>query len=97
MWCLKRTEEVLPRSDRMAVIVSPGKDTPARAGAQQMSEPCVSGTIQLPPDGNPVILLAEHQVHPAGASKIFSPATRLTKKREKNQKERSVRTMSTWC
>ena len=61
MWCLKRTEEVLPRSDRMAVIVSPGKDTPARAGAQQMSEPCVSGTIQLPPDGNPVILLADHQ------------------------------------
>ena len=30
-------------------------------GGQQMSEPCVSGTIQLPPDGNPLILLAEHQ------------------------------------
>lgn len=30
-------------------------------GAQQLSEPCVSGTVQLPPDGNPVILLAEHQ------------------------------------
>jgi biotin-dependent carboxylase-like uncharacterized protein len=30
-------------------------------GGQQMSEGCVSGTIQLPPDGNPVILLAEHQ------------------------------------
>ena len=26
-----------------------------------MSEACVSGTVQLPPDGNPVILLAEHQ------------------------------------
>jgi len=30
-------------------------------GGQQISEGCVSGTIQLPPDGNPVILLAEHQ------------------------------------
>lgn len=30
-------------------------------GGQQMSEGCVSGTVQLPPDGNPVILLAEHQ------------------------------------
>ena len=31
------------------------------AGGQQLSEPCVSGTIQLPPDGNPLVLLAEHQ------------------------------------
>lgn len=30
-------------------------------GGQQLSEGTVSGTIQLPPDGNPVILLAEHQ------------------------------------
>ena len=30
-------------------------------GGQQMSEACVSGTVQVPPDGNPVILLAEHQ------------------------------------
>jgi hypothetical protein len=30
-------------------------------GGQQLSEACVSGTIQLPPDGNPLILLAEHQ------------------------------------
>ena len=34
---------------------------PLLVGGQQMSEACVSGTIQLPPDGNPVILLAEHQ------------------------------------
>ena len=33
----------------------------ALQGGQQMSEACVSGTVQLPPDGNPVILLAEHQ------------------------------------
>ena len=57
---------VTPRSDRMAVCVSHGgggddggADLPA--GGQQMSEACVSGTVQLPPDGNPVILLSEHQ------------------------------------
>jgi allophanate hydrolase subunit 2 len=33
----------------------------ALVGGQQMSEGSVSGTVQLPPDGNPVILLAEHQ------------------------------------
>lgn len=30
-------------------------------GGQQLSEGSISGTVQLPPDGNPVILLAEHQ------------------------------------
>lgn len=34
---------------------------PPLIGGQQMSEGTGSGTIQLPPDGNPVILLAEHQ------------------------------------
>jgi len=60
---------VLPRSDRMAVCASLVKSDGANivsssnklVGGQQMSEPCVTGTIQLPPDGNPVILLAEHQ------------------------------------
>jgi len=87
---------VLPRADRMAVVLSQeGKDEASAAakqvaehahipyglseykppellmgkwmnhsaliGGQQMSEGCVSGTVQLPPDGNPVILLAEHQ------------------------------------
>ena len=58
-----RTFDVLPRSDRMAVIVSEseGIGSGDLVGGQQMSEACVSGTIQLPPDGNPVILLAEHQ------------------------------------
>ena len=57
--------DVTPRSDRMAVCVShSGVDAGQRdlpVGGQQMSEACVSGTIQLPPDGNPVILLSEHQ------------------------------------
>ena len=57
------------RSDRMAVCLSvaqPSEESQSNsstmlAGGQQLSEPCVSGTIQLPPDGNPLILLAEHQ------------------------------------
>ena len=54
--------EVLPRSDRMAVIVGRvDADEAPLPGGQQLSEACVSGTVQLPPDGNPVILLAEHQ------------------------------------
>ena len=56
---------VLPRSDRMAVCLSlDGGDEgtgQSLVGGEQMSEACVSGTIQLPPDGKPLILLAEHQ------------------------------------
>ncbi|KAH8056013.1 AHS1-like protein [Aureococcus anophagefferens] len=55
-------DDVLPRSDRMAVIVGRvDADEAPLPGGQQLSEACVSGTVQLPPDGNPVILLAEHQ------------------------------------
>ena len=57
-----RDFEVLPRSDRMAVCLGTGLDTdPPLAGGQQLSEACVTGTIQLPPSGEPLILLAEHQ------------------------------------
>jgi len=47
-----------PRSDRMAVITEAASSL---EGGQQLSEACAAGTIQLPPDGNPVILLADHQ------------------------------------
>ena len=59
--------KVLPRSDRMAVCLSLADEATVTRkgkkpiGGEQMSEACVSGTIQLPPDGNPIILLAEHQ------------------------------------
>jgi allophanate hydrolase subunit 2 len=50
---------VLPRSDRMAVMVAATDAAGVSlSGGQQLSEACVSGTVQLPPDGNPVILLA---------------------------------------
>ena len=47
-----------PRSDRMAVVAEAAASL---TGGQQLSEACAAGTIQLPPDGNPVILLADHQ------------------------------------
>jgi biotin-dependent carboxylase-like uncharacterized protein len=47
-----------PRSDRMAVVAEAAASL---AGGQQLSEACAAGTIQLPPDGNPVVLLADHQ------------------------------------
>ena len=47
-----------PRSDRMA---RGGGGRFIINGGQQLSEACAAGTIQLPPDGNPVILLADHQ------------------------------------
>ena len=46
------------RSDRMAVVAEAAASL---KGGQQLSEACAAGTIQLPPDGNPVILLADHQ------------------------------------
>eukprot|EP01063_Lacrimia_lanifica_P011191 TRINITY_DN17993_c0_g1_i1.p1 TRINITY_DN17993_c0_g1~~TRINITY_DN17993_c0_g1_i1.p1 ORF type:complete len:1588 (+),score=432.64 TRINITY_DN17993_c0_g1_i1:391-4764(+) len=53
---------VLPKSDRMAVCLSAaGSGGVVVEGGQQMSEGCVTGTVQVPPDGNPLILLAEHQ------------------------------------
>ena len=66
---LRETFKVTPRADRMAVVVSleeengdgDSESPEMLVGGQQMSEACVSGTIQVPPDGSPVILLAEHQ------------------------------------
>ena len=53
---------VTPRADRMGVCVSLDDDVASPiVGGQQMSEACASGTVQVPPDGNPVILLSEHQ------------------------------------
>ena len=63
--------EVMNKSDRMAVCLLPSSPSPSSSssscepkkikGGQQLSEALVSGTIQVPPDGKPIILLAEHQ------------------------------------
>ena len=46
------------RDSRMAVVAEAASSL---TGGQQLSEACAAGTIQLPPDGKPVILLADHQ------------------------------------
>ena len=53
----------LPAEEHEGAGAGAGAPTPPAPlqGGQQLSEACVSGTVQLPPDGNPLILLAEHQ------------------------------------
>lgn len=49
-----------PRSDRMGVRLA-GPAIVGPALAERVSSPVTAGTIQLPPDGNPIVLLADHQ------------------------------------
>ena len=59
--CLSVAESSGNDTTTTTTTISDGSAASVLVGGQQMSEPCVSGTIQLPPDGNPLILLAEHQ------------------------------------
>ncbi len=51
---------VAPESDRMGVRLR-GPTLPLRAPCELLSEPVVPGTIQVPPDGNPILLLNDCQ------------------------------------
>ncbi|MFT4294938.1 MAG: urea amidolyase family protein [Micropruina sp.] len=55
---------VSDRSDRIGVrlLGDPLPRHPSRAGAELPSEPMVRGSIQVPPDGRPVIFGADHPV-----------------------------------
>ena len=53
-WC------VSPRSDRTGYRLD-GPALPVPAGATMVSEPIAPGTIQLPSDGHPIVLLADRQ------------------------------------
>ena len=61
----KRRFKVTPRTERMACVLTLDEDDKNEEfriqGGQQISEPCVQGTVQIPPDGNPVILMSESQ------------------------------------
>lgn len=53
---------VSPRNDRMACVLSSDSSSAKHIrGGQQLSEPCVPGTVQIPPSGEPTILNAECQ------------------------------------
>jgi antagonist of KipI len=47
-------------SDRMGVRLS-GSEVPRTAGEELLSEAVTPGTIQLPPNGNPIVLLGDCQ------------------------------------
>ena len=51
---------VTPRSDRMGYRLSgPALERPA--GAEALSEPVAAGAVQAPPDGQPILLMADRQ------------------------------------
>jgi KipI family sensor histidine kinase inhibitor len=58
-----RVFTVDPRSDRMGVRLRHAADAgePPLPGGQVLSEGVPRGAIQVPPDGEPIILLADHQ------------------------------------
>lgn len=53
---------VTPRSNRIGLRLDgdPLARIPEREGAELPSEGCVTGAIQVPPDGQPVLFLADH-------------------------------------
>lgn len=59
---LQRLWSVTPRSDRVGVRLAgePLIRDPAFEGHQLASEGLVAGSIQIPPDGQPVLFLADH-------------------------------------
>jgi antagonist of KipI len=53
---------VAPASDRQGLRLA-GTALALRDGREYVSEPIVPGTVQLPPDGQPIVLLADAQTH----------------------------------
>jgi biotin-dependent carboxylase-like uncharacterized protein len=51
---------ISPRSNRMGYRLE-GPALPTEAGGLQLSEPVAPGTIQVPPDGQPIVLMADRQ------------------------------------
>ncbi len=51
---------ITPQSDRMGARLS-GADLPLAEPREMVSQPVASGSVQVPPDGQPIILLAERQ------------------------------------
>jgi antagonist of KipI len=57
-----RAWTVAPASDRQGLRLS-GTMLALRDAREYVSEPIVPGTVQLPPDGQPIVLLADAQTH----------------------------------
>ncbi len=52
--------QVTPRSDRMGARLS-GKPLELETPREMVSQPVACGSVQVPPDGQPIVLLAERQ------------------------------------
>lgn len=52
---------VSPRSDRMGMRLQTGRGLQRVGGAELISMPIGPGTVQVPPDGQPIVLLADAQ------------------------------------
>ncbi|WP_051401658.1 biotin-dependent carboxyltransferase family protein [Advenella kashmirensis] len=64
---------ITPSSDRMGYRLD-GPSLQTEAGLQILSEPTAFGTIQIPPDGQPIILMADRQTT-GGYPKIANVAS----------------------
>jgi biotin-dependent carboxylase-like uncharacterized protein len=51
---------ISPRSNRVGYRLE-GAPLPTESTGMQLSEPVAPGTVQLPPDGNPIVLMADRQ------------------------------------
>ena len=51
---------ISPRSNRVGYRLE-GTPLPTESMGMQLSEPVAPGTLQLPPDGNPIVLMADRQ------------------------------------
>lgn len=58
---LASTYRVDPRADRMGARLIPAQGEPVAMGGEVLSEGVPHGAIQVPPDGQPILLLAGHQ------------------------------------
>ena len=61
---VERSWRIAPAADRVGVRLEPddtGDDLPIGAGGETLTHGVVHGTIQVPPDGRPIILGPDHQ------------------------------------
>jgi antagonist of KipI len=78
-WLLATEWHVQEESDRSGVRLVADREPPGRMD-EIVSLPMVSGAVQLPPDGRPIILLADHQTvggYPVAAVVIRADWPRL--------------------
>lgn len=80
---LAESHRVTPRGDRMGVRLSGAVVRPVRGG-DMVSQPVAAGAVQVPPDGQPIVLMADCQTiggYPQIAQVISADLDRLAQAR----------------